>query len=278
MVAVVWWMLQNPAVTGGALLAGLAVFGGYMAWFMVRKCSWREAQELILALVLIVLSCVFWALFEQAGSSLNQFAERNTQLPDDGFFTVTAAQTQSFNAGFILIFAPVFAALWTWLGSIRRDPNTPLKFALALIQVGLGFMVLVWGMAYADDSYRVPLVFLAGAYLLHTTGELCLSPVGLSMITKLSPAAVVSFMMAGWFMSSAFAHYVAGIIAQFTASATVAGQVVDPQKALESYGNVFSSIGVVAIIIGVGLAAASFWLKRLGHGKAGAIREGENSV
>lgn len=270
-VFVVWQLVQRPEVTGLTLFIGGGAFLAYLGWFMATKCTGREARELTLAFILIVMSVVFWSLFEQAGSSLNQFAARNTQLPDEGFLTVTAAQTQSFNAGFILIFAPVFAALWAWLGKLQKDPNTPLKFALALIQVGLGFWVLVWGVAFADESYRVPLVFLALAYLLHTTGELCLSPVGLSMITKLSPAAVVSFMMAGWFLSSAFAQYVAGIIAQFTASDTVAGQVLDPAAALQTYRDVFWSLGVVAIVLGVALGLASFWLKRLGHGKAGQI-------
>jgi len=270
-VAAVWFLLQTPQFTFLTLMSGLTLFGGYLIFFMVTKCNLREIQELILALFLIFMSVVFWSLFEQGGSSLNQFAERNTQLPNDGFATVTAAQTQSFNSGFILLFAPVFAALWAWLGARKADPNTALKFALALVQVGLGFWVLVWGVQFADESYRVPLVFLVLAYLLHTTGELCLSPVGLSMITKLSPAAVVSFMMAGWFLSSAFAQYVAGLIAQFTASDTVAGQVLDPGKALATYSDVFWSLGVVAIILGILLGAASFLLKYLGHGKAGRL-------
>ncbi len=270
-VAVVWYLLQTPQYTFFTLMSGLVLFGGYITYFMVTKCSWRESQELILALFLIFMSVVFWSLFEQAGSSLNQFAERNTQLPNDGFMTVTAAQTQSFNSGFILLFAPAFAALWAWLGVRKADPNTALKFALALVQVGLGFWVLVWGVQFADESFRVPLIFLVLAYLLHTTGELCLSPVGLSMITKLSPAAVVSFMMAGWFLSSAFAQYVAGLIAQFTASDTVAGQVLDPGKALATYSDVFWGLGVIAIILGVLLGLASFFLKYLGHGKAGRL-------
>ncbi|MBI1399289.1 oligopeptide:H+ symporter [Hyphomonas sp.] len=270
-VAVVWYLLQTPQFTFLTLMSGLVLFGGYIIFYMITKCTWRESQELILALFLIFMSVVFWSLFEQGGSSLNQFAERNTQLPNDGFMTVTAAQTQSFNSGFILLFAPVFAALWAWLGTRKHDPNTALKFGLALVQVGLGFWVLVWGAQFADESYRVPLMFLVLAYLLHTTGELCLSPVGLSMVTKLSPAAVVSFMMAGWFLSSAFAQYVAGIIAQFTASDTVAGQVLDPGKALETYTGVFWSLGVVAIILGVLLGLGSFLLKYLGHGKAGRL-------
>jgi len=270
-VAVIWYLIQSPQYTFWTLMSGLVLFGGYITYYMVTKCSWKESQQLILSLFLIFMSVVFWSLFEQAGSSLNQFAERNTQLPNDGFLTVTAAQTQSFNSGFILLFAPAFAALWAWLGARKADPNTALKFALALVQVGLGFWVLVWGVQFADDSYRVPLVFLVLAYLLHTTGELCLSPVGLSMITKLSPAAVVSFMMAGWFLSSAFAQYVAGLIAQFTASDTVAGQVLDPGKALLTYKDVFWSLGVIAIILGVLLGLASFLLKYLGHGKAGRL-------
>ncbi|MFN7179565.1 peptide MFS transporter [Hyphomonas sp.] len=270
-VAAVWFLLQTPQYTFATLMSGLVLFGGYLIYYMVTKCNLREIQELILALFLIFMSVVFWSLFEQGGSSLNQFAERNTQLPNDGFMTVTAAQTQSFNSGFILLFAPIFAALWAWLGARKLDPNTPLKFALALVQVGLGFWVLVWGVQFADDSFRVPLIFLVLAYLLHTTGELCLSPVGLSMITKLSPAAVVSFMMAGWFLSSAFAQYVAGVIAQFTASDTVAGQVLDPGKALMTYKDVFWSLGVVAILLGVLLGLMSFLLKYLGHGKAGRL-------
>ena len=281
-VALVWFLIQSPQLTGGALFFGLAIFGGYLIYFMATRCNGKEIRELILALVLITMSVVFWSLFEQAGSSLNQFADRNTDLsvskadlislgPINLDMRLSAAQTQSFNSGFILIFAPIFAALWTWLGSRNLDPNTPLKFALALIQVGLGFLVLVWGANYADESYRVPLMFLVLMYLLHTTGELCLSPVGLSMITKLSPAAVVSFMMAGWFLSSAFAQYVGGFIAQFTAAETAGGQVLDPGKALATYVEVFKSLGWLSIGIGVGLGALSFLLKRLGHGKAGRL-------
>ncbi len=285
-VAVVWAMVQAHTLTVlGAdfmlllLVAGGLGFMGYIGWYMATKCTREQAERLILALVLITVSVVFWALFEQAGSSMNLFAARNTQLalseapvwqlgPIGLEMTITASQTQSFNAGFILIFAPVFAALWAVMARLRRNPNTALKFALALIQVGLGFMLLVWGVSFADDSYRVPLIFLAGAYLLHTTGELCLSPVGLSAITKLSPAAVVSFMMAGWFMATAFSQYAAGLIAALTATDTVAGQVLDPERALSGYAQVFSTIGLIAIGLGIALGAGSFWLKRLGHGRA----------
>lgn len=272
-VVVVWFIVQaDDQFLQTILTGGVIVFVAYLVYFMVKRCSMRESMELTLAFILIVMSVVFWTLFEQAGSSLNQFAERSTQLPSGNVgpldMTVNASQIQSFNAGFILILAPVFAALWAFLDRMKRNPNTPLKFGLALVQVGLGFWVLVWGITYADDSYRVPLVFLALCYLLHTTGELCLSPVGLSMITKLSPAAIVSFMMAGWFLSGSMAQFVAGQIAKMTASDTVAGQVLNPKAALETYSDVFWNIGLWAVILGVILGTSSFYLKRLGHGKA----------
>lgn len=279
-VVVVWFMVQAhtirftlPGMGEQDLLALFLLIGGlgflgYMGVYMAKNCTKVEAQRLILALILIMVSVVFWALFEQAGSSMNLFAARNTDLTVVGPYEITASQTQSFNAGFILLFAPAFAALWAFLAKLQKNPNTPLKFGLALVQVGLGFMVLVWGVNFAGDDYRVPLIFLAGAYLLHTTGELCLSPVGLSAITKLSPAAVVSTMMAGWFLSSSFAQYVAGIIATFTATDTVAGQVLDPEAALNGYAAVFGSIGLFAIVLGVVFGVLSFWLKGLGHGRA----------
>jgi len=278
-VVVVWFMVQAHTIRFSVpgmgeqdllalfLLIGGLGFLGYVVFYMVNNCTRVEAERLILALILIIVSVVFWALFEQAGSSMNLFAARNTDL-SVGPFEITASQTQSFNAGFILLFAPVFAAIWAFLAKLRKNPNTPLKFGLALVQVGLGFMLLVWGTQFAGDDYRVPLIFLAGAYLLHTTGELCLSPVGLSAITKLSPGAVVSTMMAGWFLSSAFAQYVAGIIATFTATDTVAGQVLDPAAALNGYAAVFGSIGLFAIVLGVIFGVLSFWLKGLGHGRA----------
>lgn len=278
-VVAVWFMLQAHALTGWMLIAGWVLFLGYMGYFIVTKASSVEGQRLILAIILIVVSVVFWTLFEQAGSSMNLFAARNTNLdispsefvnlgPLAVEMRITASQVQSFNAGFILIFAPVFAFLWAFLAKLQRNPNTPLKFALALIQVGLGFILLVWGVSFADDSYRVPLVFLAGAYLLHTTGELCLSPVGLSAITKLSPGTVVSFMMAGWFLSSSAAQYVGGLVAGMTATETVGGQVLDPGAALAGYASVFQTIGIFAIAIGIIVGLLSFALKRLGHGRA----------
>ena len=162
----VYWLVQRNSVVGAALsvstvLALLAIVG-----IIVFACkTWVERQRMMLATVLILGAVVFWTLFEQAGTSLNLFASRNVNLGG-----VTAAQTQSFNAGFILIFAPIFAALWAWLAAKGRDPNPTLKFGLGLLQVGLGFLIVVWAQGLADDQYRMPLIMLGLLYMLHTTG------------------------------------------------------------------------------------------------------------
>jgi POT family proton-dependent oligopeptide transporter len=177
-----------------------------------------------------------------------------------------APQTQALNAGWILIFAPVFAAIWTFLGARGKDPNPVIKFGLALIQVGAGFLLLQWGATFADGAFKLPLIFLVLMYMLHTTGELCMSPVGLSQMTKLSPASVVSFMMAVWFMAVAIAQWVGGKIAGLAATETVGGQVLDPGAALTASLKVFNIIGLVSVVIGIGFLLLSPVLKKWSHG------------
>ncbi|MDZ4318037.1 MAG: peptide MFS transporter, partial [Phenylobacterium sp.] len=256
-IGAVWWLVQRNAVVGWVLSVAIILSLIIIAYVILKVCQTKvERQRMMLATVLIFGSVVFWTLFEQAGTSLNLFAARNVdlsvtdgatsflgipmgspeQLAAAGVATdswwswidarFAAAQVQSFNAGFILIFAPIFAALWAFLGRRGLDPDPTMKFGLGMVQAGLGFMVVVWSAGFADDSYRVPLMVLGLLYLLHTTGELFLSPVGLSEITKLSLASVVSFMMAVWFLSSAIAQYVGGWIAGLAGTETLGGQVL----------------------------------------------------
>jgi POT family proton-dependent oligopeptide transporter len=274
---VVFFLVRRFDFTGYLIAGGSALVLGYLLWYMLTKCTMAEVGRLVLALILIAASVVFFTLFEQAGSSLNQFAERNTQLaiwptptaqlgPIAVDTSFTAAQAQSFNSGFILLLAPLFSAIWAWLGKYNRDPDPVFKFGIALVQVGAGFFVLVWGAQFHDAAFKVPLIILALAYLLHTTGELCLSPVGLSQMTKLAPFAVLSTVMATWFLASSWAQWLAGLIAQQTAAETVGGQVLDPGKALETYVRVFKEIGTWGALIGVGLIVLSPFLKRLRFG------------
>jgi POT family proton-dependent oligopeptide transporter len=293
----IFFLVQFNAIVGVALNIGILASLGYIGFFMFTKCAKEERERLALAVFLIFGAVVFWTLFEQAGSSLSLFAATNVQLdlvrepvrlfggavtlatPEQlakagidaasTFWVNTsfnAPQTQALNAGWILIFAPVFAAIWTFLGARGKDPNPVIKFGLALIQVGAGFLLLQWGSTFADGAFKLPLIFLVLMYMLHTTGELCMSPVGLSQMTKLSPASVVSFMMAVWFMAVAIAQWVGGKIAGLAATETVGGQVLDPGAALAASLKVFNIIGLVSVVIGIGFLLLSPVLKKWSHG------------
>lgn len=261
----IWFLVQRHEMVGYLLSISSVLVVGYFIYLMMTSLSFVESQRLVLALVLVGAAVFFWSLFEQAGSSLNQFANRNTELSMGGF-SLEASQTQSFNAGFILLLAPIFSALWAWLGARDKDFSAPLKFSFALIQVGLGFLVLVYGATFAGTDFKVPLIFLMLAYLLHTSGELFISPVGLSQMTKLATPTLVSTLMAVWFLSSSWAQWLGAIIAKMTATKTIAGQVLDPALSLQTYVTVFQQIGIYAIGFGFVLMACSFALNKLAHG------------
>jgi len=263
-VGLVWLLVQREPIVNMALSIASFAMLAFFIYYMVTKATLAETGKLILAIILVLASVVFFTLFELAGSALAQFSERSSQLciADQ---CVTSGQTQSFNGAFILIFAPIFAAMWTWLGRHKKDPGDAFKFALGLIQVGAGFLVLVWGVQYADASYKVPLIFLILLYLLHTTGELFLSPVGLSAMTKLTPAPIAATMMATWYLGSSIAQAVQAQITKLTAQTTVGGQVLDPALALKTYGDVFWTVGLWGIGIGVALGIASPFLNKLQH-------------
>ncbi|HEY2357349.1 MAG TPA: oligopeptide:H+ symporter [Phenylobacterium sp.] len=257
----VFFLVQFNNIVGWGLGICTILSIAYIVYFMAAKCDQVERERMGLAMVLVIGAVVFFTLFEQAGTSLNLFAARNVDL-----MGISAAQTQSFNAGFILIFAPIFAAMWAWLAARGRDPDPTMKFGLGLVQVGLGFLVVVWAQGMADEHFRMPLFMLGLLYLLHTTGELFLSPVGLSEITKLSVASIVSFMMAVWFLSSSIAQFVGGKIAGLMGTETVGGQVLDPHGALVTSLDGFNKLGWAGVGCGAVFIAASFFIKRWANG------------
>jgi POT family proton-dependent oligopeptide transporter len=295
-IGIVYLTVQNSRLVGGALIAAIILSIAALAWIIVRVCQTKvERQRMGLAAILVLGSVVFFTLFEQAGSSLNLFASTNVDLSltqAAGHFlgipfgtpdqlaaigvkptswwswidtSVGAAQTQSFNAGFILIFAPILAALWTWLGRRGKDPNPTLKFGFGLVQVGLGFLIVVWGAGLHDSAFRVPLILLGLLYLLHTTGELFLSPVGLSEITKLTLPGVVSFMMAVWFLASSIAQFVGGFIAGLLVTESVGGEVLDPKLALDTAIGGFNALGWAGVGFGVVFILLSFLVRGWAH-------------
>jgi proton-dependent oligopeptide transporter, POT family len=222
-----------------------------------------DSDRIWVILGLLLFSTMFWLFFEQAGTSLTLFTDKNVDRNAFGF-EIPTASFQSVNALFIIFFAPIFAILWSYLGKANKEPSAPMKFALAMLQLGAGFLILVAGQAAAENSL-VPMVFLILAYLLHTTGELCLSPVGLSLVTKLAPKKIVSLVMGGWFLSSALAHFLGGIIAKLTITEGGATQPT-PAETLANSMSVFNIIGWVCVGTGILLILLTPLFKKGMHG------------
>lgn len=311
-------LLQETSKPAGLilLLCGLGALA-YLGFEAVKLDKIRR-ERMYVVFVLIFFSLLFWAFFEQAGSSVNNFTDRNvnrvpfvekTVAAEDvgktlqiqptqkqlGFhngndlFTLTsldklreknkenpdfdiswkvaadnvgmqitsrqreipASWFQSINPVYILIFGLVFTALWTWLGNRGLEPSTPVKFALGLLQLGLGFGCLWYGAQTADSRGMVAVYWLFLGYLLQTTGELCISPVGLSMVTKMAPGFLVSTVMGTWFLATAFSQFLAAIIAQFTGVHEGDGGttvIPAPIDTVHVYGDVFGTIALTAII------------------------------
>jgi POT family proton-dependent oligopeptide transporter len=251
----------------GKLLFGTFLISvpGILIWSAVSGTR-KEFEMMLAAMVLIVFNVFFWTLFEQAGSSLTLFADRNTDRTVIGDWVLSAPQTQNFNPFAIVLLAPVMSAFWGMLARRNAEPSIPIKFAAALMLVGAGFLFLVWGSTFAGADFKVGLWWLAGLYVIHSIAELCISPVGLSMITKLSIARVVGLMMGVWFLSISVAQYVAGVVAQFASVDTVGGQVTNLKLSLDTYTSTFTTIAWIAIAAGAVLFLLSFPLKKWMHG------------
>ncbi|MGX7896275.1 peptide MFS transporter [Tsuneonella sp. HG222] len=251
-VAVIWFLIQYQNVIGGIL----AFFGFAMLAYTLYEAFKlpKEPRERMFAILfLIALNPLFWGLFEQAGGSLSLYTEK---FVDRG--GVPTSLFQSINPIYIVIFAPFFAGLWQWLGKRGLEPSAPAKFALALFQVGLGFLVFVWGAGTGDPAVMTGVVFVFLIYLLHTTGELCLSPVGLSAMTRLAPLHLGSFIMGAWFYMTAVGNFVAGKIGEATG-----GEGGEMSKSLTL--DIYSQIGWITIGISVAVLAVSPLVKRWMH-------------
>lgn len=174
----------------------------------------EEKQRILVIFILMFFGIFFWASFEQAGSSLTLFADQSTNRILPVFnWEFPASYFQSVNPLFIFILAPIFSTLWIKLSKINKDPSTPIKFSLGLFFVAFGFVLMLIASNIAIINSKVSMFWLLGVYLFHTIGELCLSPVGLSVVTKLSPLKFASLLMGVWFLSSFFANYLGGMFA-----------------------------------------------------------------
>ncbi len=258
-VAVCWWLVQNQAIVGTLLGVAGAALVAYVMFTAVVKLPPQDRDRIFAAMTLIFGSILFWALFEQAGSSLNLFTDRHVDRNILGV-EAKASMFQSINAIYIVLLGPIFAALWVWMGRKGIEPSAPAKFGLGVIQLGLGFLVLVAG-ATAGGGAMVPVIFIFLIYLLHTTGELCLSPVGLSAMNRLAPAHMASLIMGTWFFASATGNFAAGLIAAATGSEAASGEGAGREVVL----SVYSQIGWIAVAVGVAMVLISPLIKKLMH-------------
>ncbi|WP_300673280.1 peptide MFS transporter [Soonwooa sp.] len=228
-------------------------------FYEMSKVSPAERKKLIAALVFIIFSIIFWGIYEQSGGSLSIFAAKNLNDSLVGLTVDPNGVNNSGGAFFIILLAPLFGLLWIWLGKRKLEPNTIIKFGLGFIFLGLGYYVLFATRFFATDGVSSLDIFTT-ALLVITIGELCLSPIGLSIMTKLSPAKLQGIMMGMWFLASAYGQYVAGLIG---ANMAEARENASKAEALLTYTDGYKQLGLYALIAGVVLILISPIVKKL---------------
>lgn len=260
--AVAFVLLQFATLTSAAMYPVFGLVTAGIVWYMLTKLDADARNAMIGLLILSISSVLFWTLFDQGPTSLNLFAGAHVtnEIAGQEF---PAAALQSANPYFIIVFAPLVAALWTFLGNRGWEPNSYIKFGFAMIQIGAGFFILNVGIQTAAPdaagALRISVVFILLMYLLHTTGEIFLSPVGLSAVTKMSAKQIVGFMMGYWFLASSFAN----VIAAQVAKATQVPEGAATADSLAAYNAVYLQLGGAAVILGVILLVLSPWLRNL---------------
>lgn len=264
-IAVSMLLVMNEELVGGILgPIGIIMLVG-MVSYSLTKLHGDERSRMLAAIYFILAQIPFWALFEQAGSSLNLLTARLVDRTIFGW-SVPGPVFQSLNAGYIFIFAPLVAWLWIWLAKRDLNPSTPVKFALGVAMAGLGFLALVAGMKGSGDVGLTPVLFIFLIYWIHTMGELMVSPVGLSAVTKLAPARIVGMTMGAWFLYSGLSNFLAGIIARTTGAETIGGQMTNVAAAKAGYIEVYSQVGFIALGISVVMLLISPVITKMMHG------------
>ena len=264
LVVQVGFVTSTALVSEVLLYAAIALIVAFVIYGF-RTHNSAEFGRTVVLMILILSTVVFWALFEQSAGSMTLYADRVVDR-EVGGITFTAGQFGSLNAGFIMLLSIPFAALWVWLAKRNLEPSTPVKFGLGILQAGLGFAVLVLGAQFPDQAGKVAAIWLALAYLLHTTGELCLSPVGLSAVTKLSISRVVGVSMGTWFLATALSETVATRLGKLAAIKTTGGEATDVAGALANYTDLFEFLMYVGIGAGLFVFLISPLLRRAMHG------------
>jgi POT family proton-dependent oligopeptide transporter len=264
-IAVSMLLVMNAELAVGILgPLGVVMMLG-MIGYAVFQLKGDERSRMLAAIYFILAQIPFWALFEQGGSSLNLLTARLVDREMFGW-SIPGPVFQSLNAGYIFLFAPLVAWLWIWLAKRNLNPSTPVKFALGVAMAGLGFLSLVAGMKGSGEVGLTPVYFIFLIYWIHTMGELMVSPVGLSAVTKLAPARIVGMTMGAWFLYSGLSNLLAGVIARTTGAETIGGQMTNVAAAKAGYIEVYSQVGYIALGISVLMLLISPAITKMMHG------------
>jgi POT family proton-dependent oligopeptide transporter len=264
LVVPVYFLLSQSDLLGVLLVVMMLGLAGYFLWSGARSGSKVQLHRYTAMLILFAANILFWALFEQAGSSLNFLARDYVEMPTVFGYAVPFTAFQSANPVFIILLAPLFAALWVKLDRADWNPSIPRKFAYGLAGAAVGFYVLVFAIDNAVQANgKISWLSLALTYLIHTLGELCLSPIGLAMVTKLALPTETGLAMGGWFLSIAMANFVAGRIAAIAASG---GTGHEAAGSLLAYGQVFEQMFWMGIAIALAYFLLAPLINRLMHG------------
>lgn len=254
-VPLVYYLLNQKTLVGWLLGGLFLVLTVYFIVAGIRSGDRVQLHRYIAMLLLFLAKILFWGMFEQAGSSLNFFAKDHVDAPFD--FTVF----QSANPVFIILLAPVFAWLWPKLDARGINPSIPRKFGIAVLLVAVGFTVLVLSIAYLVEDGRIPWEMLALAYLINTMGELCLSPIGLSMVTKLAAMRDTGLAMGAWFLCTAIGNYVAGAVA-----AVASGGGASGNEGIAQYATIYWQIAIAGFVFGAAFLLFAPLVNKLMHG------------
>jgi POT family proton-dependent oligopeptide transporter len=260
--------MEIPVV--GILLGITAI---YMVYTLLKESMKGDKvlkDRMIIFIILCLFNIVFWSLFEQAGSSLTLFADRNVNreimFPIFGLFEMGAGQTQFFNPLFIILMGSFFSVLWVKLAKRNMNPNIPAKFGIGIILLGIGYLITFFGKGLANEAFLVPLWILIALYFFHTVGELFISPIGLSMVTKLAPVKISGTMMGAWFLSFSGSNYVASMLAKLTGAGGEEAGVQSVEASLHTYIDVYVLFGCIAVGVGLVVLLLSPKLNKLMHG------------
>ncbi len=243
-------------IAWGSSIALIILYG-----WVFKNSSQDERSGLIVIFVLMLFQIIFLALFEQAGSSLNLFAQRNLDRNLWGFWLVPPENFQVLNPTFVVILGPILSYIWTFLSRYNLDPLPPIKFGGGLLLIGLGFGLLVIGTHYASAQGLVHMIWLVLAYLFHSIGELMMIPIGYSIVTHLAPKKYTGMLVGIWFLSYSFAEHVAGILSKLTTIGADSGTAQEALTTLPVYMHFFENITFVAVGSGILLLLISPALK-----------------